>query len=743
MLRPGKTAFSGGKIKTAKVEQKRDQAIDLSAPELYFNRELSWLDFNWRVLHEALDERTPLLERLKFLAITTSNLDEFISKRLGGLKQQVDAKLKVLSLDGRTPKQQLKEISQQIHEMLAVQSRCLLEQVLPQMARHGIHLLSFAALSGRQQEYLRRYFQKRVFPILTPLAVDPGHPFPFISSLSLSLALLVQDSGSEEPLFIRLKVPENRPRWVSLEEPHHYVPLEQIIAHNLDLMFPDMDILQAHAFRVIRKADPEQTSEVADDLLEMITEELRGRRMAAVIYLEVASAMPQEIKESLRRHLKLENQDVYELDGPLGRADLFELARLDFPELKDEPWQPVTHPRLKDLVDGQADDKGKKRKKKKGKKTRPPQDIFEVIRRGDMLVHHPYHYFVTSVQHFIQAAVADPKVLAIKQTLYRTSGDSPIIHALISAAEAGKQVAVLVELKARFDEARNIRWARRLREVGAHVAYGVLGLKTHTKTTLVVREEPDGIRCYVHIGTGNYHFQTAELYTDLGLLSCRPDLGRDLVTLFNFLTGYASRQQNYRKMLVAPGAMRQRFIELTEQEVAFQGSGKGGHIIAKMNQLEDPEMIRALYRASQGGVKIDLIVRGLCRLRPGVPGVSDNIRVISIVGRFLEHSRIFYFHHGGDELFFIGSADWMKRNLDDRVEAITPVEDPRLRKELRQMLDIMLADNRQAWDLHNDGTYVQRRPAEGELPRGTHATLMALARDKSSKKDNKLSRKGK
>jgi len=704
------------------VPKNKDSPPDLSDPTLYFNRELSWLDFNWRVLHEARDPRTPLLERVKFLSITTTNLDEFVSKRVGGLKHQVAAGVDKLTVDGRTPQQQLDEISVVTRDMVTEQSRCFLEDVLPQLAAHGIHILEYDALTAAQQDSLRQRFEKELLPMLTPLIVDAGHPFPFLSNLSLSLAVNVRNPDTGETLFARVKVPKNYTRWVPLPEPYHYVPLEQIIAHNLERLFPGMEIPEAHPFRVTRKADPDQVPDVADDLLELISEELRERRKADVIRLEVTTSMPATLRDWIAENLQLEPADVYEINGPLDLGDLMGLATLDSPELRDPPWTPVTHPRLAVL---DAPPK-KAKKKKKRKQSKRPKDIFAVIRQGDLLVHHPYHSFLSSVQRLILDAVEDPNVLAIKQTVYRTAHDSPIIHALIDAAEAGKQVAVLVELKARFDEARNIEWARKLREAGAHVAYGVIGLKTHTKTTLIVRQEPDGIRCYAHIGTGNYHFKTAELYTDLGLMTCRPDICTDLVDLFNFLTGF-SRQQEYRKLLVAPLNMRQQFIEFVEAEIAHQQAGREGHITATMNQLEDPAIIQALYRASQAGVRIDLVVRGLCRLRPGVPGVSDHIRVISILGRFLEHSRIYYFRNGGDERFYIGSADWMVRNLSQRVEAIAPVEDPALREELRQKLAVMLADNRQAWDLQPDGTYVQRRPADGEPARGTQAVFMERA----------------
>ncbi|MBX3009927.1 MAG: polyphosphate kinase 1 [Caldilineaceae bacterium] len=686
---------------------------ELSYSEKVYNRELSWLNFNWRVLQEAIDERTPLLERLKFIAITSSNLDEFFRKRVGGLKRQQAAGMANLTLQGWAPDIQLQLIAKAVQPMLDAQSKCLYEDIFPQLAEHNIRVLDYAELSEAQKRRLQEYYEREVYPILTPLAVDPGHPFPFISDLSLSLGVLLHDPGSDESYFVRVKVPLNRPRWVPLETPYHFVPIEQVIIHNLDTLFRGMQIIAAHPFRVTRNADVERNEEEAEDLLSMISEELRERRVAPVVRLEVDEAMPEAMLTILRGELNLEPTDVYPIRGFLRLDDLFALADLNMPHLKYEPWTPVTPLRLTGL-----DTKAR------------PGDFFTLIRQGDLLVHHPYHSFAASTQQFIEAAAADPRVLAIKQTLYRTSANSPIIKALIYAAEQGKQVAALVEVKARFDEAANIAWARMLENAGCHVTYGLVGLKTHTKVSLAIREEEDGLRAYYHIGTGNYNAKTATLYTDLGLFSCDPAIGADLMDLFNYLTGY-SRQTAYRKLLVAPVNMRQRFLELIGNEMEIALSGKPGRIIAKMNSLEDAAIVRKLYEASQAGVAIDLIVRGNCRVRPGVPGISDNIRVVSIIGRFLEHSRIFYFGNGGEPLHFIGSADWMNRNLSARVEAITPIEEPRLKEQLDHMLQLALVDHRQAWDLLPDGRY-QRRFATTEpdsvAAQGLQVTLMQQAR---------------
>ena len=689
--------------------------VNLGDPQYYFSRELSWLEFNNRVLHEACDPRTPLLERLKFLAIFSSNLDEFFMVRVATLKEQVEAKVSKLSPDGRTPQEQLEAISQRLRPLVAQQHRHFEQAIRPVLSREGIHILDYMDLNQEQRTYLQRYFEEQIFPVLTPLAVDPSHPFPHISNLSLNLAVVVKNPETEEEFFARVKVPKVLPRFLALPEelgiqhkgrPTHWsgVPLEQAIAHNLESLFPGMNIQEYHPFRITRDTDLELEEDEADDLLHAIEQELRSKRRVggSTVRLEIQVSTPETVRVRLLRELDLDESDVYEVDGLLGLGDLMSFMALPLPELKDPAWKSVVPPRLQRISEPSA--------KSDVHETDEGKDFFAVVREQDLLVHHPYHSFSATVLRFITHAAHDPDVLAIKMTLYRTSGDSPIVNALIAAAENGKQVAVLVELKARFDEENNIYWARRLERSGVHVVYGLTGLKTHSKIVMVVRREADRIRRYVHIGTGNYNPKTARLYTDLGLFSCREDLGADLTDLFNYLTGY-SRQRSYRQLLVAPVNMRDRMVALIRRESENCQNGLSGRIVAKMNALVDPQIIATLYEASRAGVQIDLIVRGMCCLRPGIKEVSENIRVISIVGRFLEHSRIFYFHNQGQEEIYIGSADWMPRNLDRRVEAITPVDDPDIAKDLQEILGILLADNRQAWDLQPDGRYIQRHPA--------------------------------
>lgn len=689
-------------------KSKTTTEVSLRDPKYYFNRELSWLEFNDRVLHEALDSRTPLLERLKFLAIFSSNLDEFFMVRVAGLKQQLEAGVTSLTADGRTPGDQLDGINQRLLPMIKEQHDHFEQILRPALSKQGIYLLDYMDLNSEQRTYLQNYFEAQIFPVLTPLAVDPSHPFPYISNLSLNLAVVVKDPDKGEEFFARVKVPKVLPRFVTLPEPLRErqkgkpaiwmgVPLEQVIAHNLEFLFPGMNIQEYHPFRITRNADLAVEEDEADDLLLAIEEGLRKRRLGgSAVRMEIHATVPDNLRETLMREMGLEDSDVYEIDGLLGLGDLMSFMGLPLPELKDTPWTPVMPVELRSLS-GEEDG----------------EDFFSIIRKRDLFVHHPYHSFSGTVQRFITQAADDPDVLAIKMTLYRTSGDSPIVNALIKAAENGKQVAVLVELKARFDEENNILWARKLEQAGVHVVYGIIKLKTHTKIVLVVRQEEKKIRRYVHIGTGNYNPKTARIYTDLGLLSCREDLGADLTDLFNFLTGY-SRQRSYRKLLVAPVNLRDRMTGMIRREIEHCRQGGTGRIVAKMNSLVDPKIIATLYEASQAGVQIDLIVRGICCLRPGVVGVSDNIRVISIVGRFLEHSRIYYFYNQGNEEVYIGSADWMRRNLDRRVEAITPVEDPEIIKDLQEILAIMMADNRQAWELQPDGRYIQRQPEDAK-----------------------------
>ncbi len=688
--------------------------IDIRDPSLYLNREIAWLQFNRRVLHEALDARTPLLERLKFLAIFSSNLDEFFQVRVAGLKQQAAAAIVERTADGMTPEDQLAAISTVVRDLVREHHHCLMEVVLPALASEGLMLCQgIDELRSADRAHLDAYFHANVFPVLTPLAVDPGHPFPYISNLSLSLAVVLRGPDGEER-FARVKVPKILPRWVPLPTPNRFVPLEEVIGANLSALFPGIEILGSYTFRITRNTDLQiDHGDEADDLLSLIQEEVRNRRFAEVVRVEVHASMPVALRELLLMEFSeqqdpptrpLTAADLYEVAGLLDSTDLLTLVSLDLPALKDPVFHPVTPARL---ASG--------------------RNIFDVIREGDLLLHHPYDSFQTTVERFIQTATDDPDVLAIKLTLYRTGGDSSIARLLAQAAERGKQVAVLIELQARFDEENNIIWAQRLEDVGVHVSYGVAGLKTHAKVMLVVRREGDTMRRYVHIGTGNYNPKTARVYTDFGLLSASPSLGADLTDLFNVLTGFAS-PAGYRKLIVAPRGMRERFIEMIHRETGHLRAGSPARIVAKMNALVDPDIIAALYEASGAGVPIDLIVRGICCLRPGLPGVSETIRVISIVGRFLEHSRAFYFLNGGAEEVYFGSADWMPRNLDRRIEAVTPIDDPADREALRDLLLLMWHDNRQAWDLRPDGSYEQRRPPSAEAERATHRMLTESGR---------------
>lgn len=712
-------------------------AQDLYSAEYYFNREISWLRFNERVLHEALDERNLLLDRLKFMAIFSSNLDEYFMARVAGLKQQVDAQITQRTQDGMTPQEQLDAIHDELKPVVAKQHRYFVEDLKPQLAASGIHVLDYSQLSDRQIEDLRTYFLEQIFPVLTPLAVDPGHPFPYISSLSLNLAVVVRDRRNRESHFARVKVPDALPRFISLPTPKQSeqtgqwwgVPIEQVIAQNLYCLFNGMDIEACYPFRITRNADFEIEEDEADDLLIAIEQELRKRRFGSVVRMEIQVGTPNFIRNTLMDELNLKEADVYTVEGLLSLSDLFGLTALPFPDLKASAWTPVTPPRLKRLdVFIPPEDRLMASPKILDEEQ---TDLFAIIRSGDLLVHHPYESFSSSVLRFITEAAYDPDVLSIKMTLYRTAGDSklvdsPIVSSLIAAAENGKQVVALVEIKARFDEENNIIWARKLEKVGVHVVYGLVGLKTHTKIVMVVRREGQQLRRYVHIGTGNYNPRTARLYTDLGLFSCREEIGADLTDLFNYLTGF-SRQESYRKLLVAPVNLRDRMLAFIQQEIDHQRQGKQGCIILKMNSLIDPDLIAALYAASQAGVQVDAIVRGICSLRPGLKGISDNIRVISIIGRFLEHDRIMYFYNDGRPQVYIGSADWRPRNLDRRVEAVVPIEDPNLTARLRELLDICLADNRHAWDLQSDGQFIQRRPGKDEVERSTHHLLMEAA----------------
>jgi len=693
------------------VVTRRPAAHATAARDLpYLNRELSWLDFNGRVLFEARDERNPLLERVRFLGIFARNLDEFFQVRVAGLKQQVLAGLAGLSSsfpDGLSAPATLARIRNSVLPMLEQHSRAAFG-ITTELTAAGIRILAYEERPERQVE-LRQRFLDEIFPVLTPLAVDPAHPFPYISDLSLSLAVTVRDPESGERRFARIKVPPVLPRLWQVGE-RTYVLLERIIAANLDVLFPGMEVVEHHMFRVTRNADLSIEEDEADDLLLAIEEELRKRRFGKVVRLEIERSMPHATRELLQRGLGLHTEDVYEISGMLDLTAFDAIADLDLPPFQPHPWQPIVPPRL------QAPDEDDE------------ADVFAAIRQADILVHHPYESLAGSVQRFIEQAAEDPDVLTIKQTLYRTSGDSPIVRALIEAAERGKQVVVMVEIKARFDERVNIVWARALERAGAHVSYGQVGLKTHCKAALVVRREGRGLRRYVHIGTGNYNSRTARVYVDLGLLTDDADLCSDITDLFNQLTG-VGRQKEFRKLLVAPTGLRDGLLRLIAEEMAVHEREGDGRIVLKMNAAVDPQMIAALYRASQAGVEIDLIVRGMCSLQPGVAGVSETIRVRSVVGRFLEHSRIFCFGRGQRERFYIGSADLMERNLDRRIEALAPVEDPPLQERLREIVRIMLADDRRSWQLGADGEW-RRTETLVDEPTGldTFETLMGVTR---------------
>ena len=676
---------------------------------LFFNRELSWLDFNWRVLYQAMDPRTPLLERARFLAITQSNLDEFFAKRVGGLKSLQAAGVSTPSPDGRTPGQQLELVWSATAEMQRRMGAVWRDELRPQIeAAGGITVLEWSQLSEEEQALLLAHFRSNIYPILTPLGVDPGHPFPFISNLSLSLAIVLAHPTRGSEHFARLKIPLSRGRWIRLGTSRRYIAIETLIAQHAGELFRGMEVRSTHLFRVTRSAELDWGGDEAGDLLQMIAEELRERRFAPVVRLEVQQDTPAAVRDLLVQELEIGAHDVYEVDGLLDLNSLNSFAELELPELHFPPWDPVTPAALLNVGRSQSE-----------------LDMFSVIRNRDILVHHPYESFAASVERFVEEAAADPRVLALKQTLYRVSDDSRVARALIRAAEAGKQVAVLVEVTASLDEQRNMDWAQRMEEAGVHVTYGVVGLKTHTKITLVVREEPDAIRTYCHIGTGNYHERTARIYTDLGLFTASPDVGRDVVNLFHFLTGLAPAQQ-YTHLLVAPRDMRKMLLRLIEDEIA---RGEQGRIILKMNGLDDVGMIEALYSASRAGVHIDLIVRAHSRLRPQLPGFSENIRLISILGRFLEHDRIWYFHNGGQPHVFIGSADWRRRNLEERVEAMVRIDDPALQTRLRSLLDAALTDNRSAWELRADGRYLLRQPPSDGPVRSYQELLMQQARE--------------
>lgn len=707
---PVDTKGKGRNGKHRRSRKSADQGLSQAPPldpALYINRELSWLEFNHRVLEEALDERHPLLERAKFLSIVSSNLDEFFMIRVAAIKEQILADVVEYSPDGRSPLQQIKEIHGRVVQMVTQMSECFWHDLHPKLAAAGIRLLKMGELTPGDRQSLTDYFSREIFPVLTPLAFDPGHPFPYISNLSLNLAVVVSSPAGEER-FARVKVPDVLPRLIEIpgtngdSRESRFVWLEDLIGENLAMLFPGMAVKESYAFRVTRNADIEIEEDEAEDLIRSIAESLRLRRFGSVVRVGVQNTMPARIRDTLVENLGVTQDDVYALTPPLGLSHLIALLKLPRPDLKDPQHTPAQL---------QTEDDS--------------EDMFTLIRRGDIVLHHPYDSFNPVVQ-FIKAAVADPNVLAIKQTLYRIGKESPLVPLLIEAAEGGKQVAVLVELKARFDEEKNIEWAKKLEHAGVHVVYGLVGLKTHGKMALVVRKEQDGLRRYVHLGTGNYNPVTARIYTDLSFFTCREDITNDATEVFNYLTGY-SKRDIYHKLIVAPVKMRDCLVASISREIAFARAGKPAEMILRMNALTDLQMIQILYEASKAGVQVHLIVRGICSLRPGIKGVSENITVRSIVGRFLEHSRVFFFSNGGDPELYLGSADLMGRNLDRRVELIFPIEDPHWREIIkREVLDLLLSDNVRARALLPDGTYARVQPADGQLPVDAQlATLQA------------------
>ena len=707
------TATVSGKTadKTTVVAEAEAPApvIDLDSKELYLNRELTWLSFNSRVLSLAATPNTPLLERVKYLAITGNSLDEFQMKRIGGLKQQLAAGVRVKSIDGRTPAEQIRDCQEEVRQLHVEQNRIFKELIIL-LAEQNIELVDYVSLSAEEKDLQRKNFIENIFPLLTPLAMDPGHPFPFISNLAINLLVSLRHKGGSMSHIARIKVPVTKgiaPRFIQVGEKHKYVRLEDVIANNLDLLFPGMTIVSCELFRVTRNAIAEVEEEEPDDLLAMIESELRHRHFAPIVRLQVASGMNPTHRGMLAAELGLnEENDVYEVDNIMAMCDLFEIASLDFPALLNPPHKPIDHTRL----------------------AHDSRNIFHIIReRGSLLFQYPYESFTTSVERFLLTASTDPKVLAIKMTLYRTSSEGGIIDSLVQAARNGKQVAVLIELKARFDEAANIGWARRLEQAGIHVTYGVIGLKTHSKVILVVRRDYNKLRRYIHIGTGNYHSGTARLYGDLGMMTCDENIGQDLTELFNYLTGY-SPPPDYRKILAAPYTLKSSLLKKIEREEKLHSAHSPGHIQFKMNALEDVDITRALYKAAQAGVKIDLIVRDTCRMRAGIPGLSENVRVISVVGRFLEHARIYYFHNAGNEEYYIGSADLMTRNLESRVEVVAPVEDVKLREELRLILDVQLSSKKHVWEMQADGHYIERlNPLDTTTLLSSQDTFISLA----------------
>jgi len=678
------------------------EVIDLTSPTLYFNRELSLLEFQRRVLEEAWDEANPLLERIKFLAIFGSNMDEFFMVRVSNIRKMVEARIMEVSPDGMVAPDELAAIRKLTQELLVEAQRCYQRKLLPLLEKTDIHIIEYHKLNKSQKERVDTYFREVIYPVLTPLALDPGHPFPHISNLSLNLAIVIRDKKGNEK-FARLKVPDPLPRLLpikrssggvrkdgSIPHQHYFVWLEQVIAANLTELFPGMEVISAHPFRIVRDADIEIQELEADDLLETMQQNIRKRKFGSVVQVAVYESMPQNIRELLVDNLEVSHNDVYILDSPLGLSSLWQLYNsVERHDLKDVPYKPRTPKQLKHATTA--------------------TDIFDAIRSDNIFLHHPYDSFKPVVD-FLNAAARDPQVLAIKQTLYRVGANAPVVEALLEAAERGKQVAVLVELKARFDEESNIGWARALEEVGVHVVYGLVGLKTHCKVTMVVRQEGEGIRRYLHLATGNYNALTSRIYEDIGLFTCDEEMGADATDLFNYLTGYSTKNE-YRKLLVAPVSLRKRLEKMIQREIEHAHQGRKARLIFKANSLVDPDMIQLLYKASQAGVQVDLLIRGMCCLRPGVKGVSENIRVISIVGRYLEHSRLFYFHNDGKEEIYLGSADLMQRNLNHRVEVVFPIESKTHIRHLRdRVLETYLKDNSSARILQADGTYIRLAP---------------------------------
>lgn len=711
----GPKPTSSKKATSKKQKPKKPKVVEhpLSSERLFTNREIGWLRFNRRVLSEAEDASNPLLERLRFLSISSSNMDEFFMKRVGGLKRQVAYGISPKSADGQTPSQQLASIRQAVIPMIHEQDRCFEKVLKPALAENGILLVKWKDLSSKEREHVKKYYQKNVFPVLTPLSVDPGHPFPFISNLSTSLGVTLKHPDREEKLFARVKIPKVLPQWIRATPEasgFRFISLVEVIRENLSDLFPSMQVIGAMAFRLTRNADSEHDQDDTEDLLETIEEELRQRRFAEVVRLEHGPNPDPWMIQFLMEELDLSEEYIYELRGELDYSDLNMLSELNLPRLKYEPWTPVVPLALA------VDD---------------ANSFFGAIKAQDHLLHHPYESFSATVEKFVRLASEDPKVLAIKMTLYRTGDNSPFIKALIRAAEAGKQVVCLVELKARFDEERNIYWAQELENAGVHVVYGVVGLKTHAKTSLIVRQEAEGLRCYAHVGTGNYNAGTSRFYTDLGLLTAREELTSEIVEFFHFLTG-RSLKSTYDRLLVAPVNMFPRFKAMIEREADHAKAGRPSQIIAKFNNMEENDIAMALYQASQKGTEIDLLVRGFCCLRPRVPGLSEKIRVSSIIGRFLEHSRVFYFRNGAldplDGEFYLGSADWMYRNLHARVEAVVPILDRGLREKLWEILQLYLKDQRQTWQMMADGDYQQKK-SNADL--GIHQVLMNLAKQRT------------